>query len=34
MRNLEEHFCSLSAKCLLLIVGARINYTPGARSVA
>jgi len=34
MRNPDAHFRPLSAKRLLLIVGARINYTPGACAIA
>jgi|APCry1669189241_1035207.scaffolds.fasta_scaffold441920_2 hypothetical protein len=34
MHNPKAHFCPLSAKHLLLIVGARINYTPGAAAIA
>jgi hypothetical protein len=34
MRNPDAHFCPLSAKHLLLIVGARINYTPGQSAAA
>ncbi len=34
MHNPEVHFHTLTAKSLLLIVGARINYTPGRRALA